>query len=162
MSNKRNIVAVASVLAVTAFLVSGERAEAITANSNANIAAPISIAESTALNFGFASTSGSSGTVEISLAGVQSATGGVGALGGSLSQGIFTVTGETNNAFTTTVDATSTLSGPGTNMIATLSNDAPSNLSGGSATINVSGSLAVGVNQTTGAYTGTYSITVSY
>ncbi len=162
MSNKRKFVVAASVLAVTGFLLSGERAEAITANASSTIAAPIAIAETTALSFGFASSSGTLGTVEISLAGVQSATGGVGALGGSLSQGIFTVTGETNNAFTTTVDATSTLSGPGTNMIATLSNDAPSNLSGGSATINVSGSLAVGVNQTTGAYTGTYSITVNY
>ena len=162
MSNKRKIVVVASIFAVTAFLVFGERAEAISANSNAAIALPVSIVESTALNFGFASSSGVSGTVEISLAGVQTATGGVGALNGSPTQGIFAVTGETNNAFTTNVDATSTLSGPGANMIATLSDDAPSNLSGGSATINVSASLAVGVNQTTGAYSGTYAITVNY
>ncbi len=162
MSNKRKFVVTAAVFAVTAFLVFGERAEAISANSNARIAVPISISESSALSFGFASPSGVAGTVDISLAGVQSATGGVGALGGPHSQGIFDVTGETNNAFTTTVDATSTLSGPGSNMVATLSNDAPSNLSSGAATFNVSASLAVGVNQTTGVYTGTYSITVNY
>ncbi len=158
----RKIVVAASVFAVTAFLQSGEPAEAITANSNARIAIPVTISESNALSFGFASPSGVAGTIEISLAGVQTATGGVGALGGPHSQGIFAVTGETNNAFTTTVAATSTLSGPGSDMIATLSNNAPSNLSGGSATINVSASLAVGINQTTGAYSGTYSITVNY
>lgn len=162
MSNKRNIVVAASIFAVTAFLVFGEHAEAISANSNARIAVPITISESSALSFGFASSSGVAGTVVISSAGVQSTTGGVGALGGPHSQGIFAVTGETNNAFNTTVDATSTLSGPGTNMTATLSNDAPANLTSGAATINVSASLAVGINQTNGIYSGTYSITVNY
>ena len=162
MSNKRKIVVAASVFAVTAFLVSGKHAEAISANSNARIAIPISISETSALSFGFASPSGVAGTVVISSTGVQSATGGVGALGGPHSQGIFAVTGETNNAFTTTIDATSSLTGPGTAMTATLTKNAPSNLSGGSATINVSASLAVGINQTTGAYSGTYSITVNY
>ena len=88
--------------------------------------------------------------------------GGVAALGGSPSQGIFSVTGEGTSAFTTTMDATSSLTGPGTAMTATLGNDAPSNLTAGSATINVSSSLAVGANQTAGAYSGTFAITVNY
>ena len=162
MSNKRKFVVAASVLAVTGFLLSGERAEAITANASSTIAAPIAIAETTALSFGFASSSGTSGTVEISLTGVQTATGGVGALAGSPSQGVFSVTGEGTSAFTTTMDPTSSLTGPGTAMTATLSNDAPANLTAGSATINVSGSLAVAASQVNGAYSGTYSITVNY
>lgn len=60
------------------------------------------------------------------------------------------------------MDATSSLTGPGTAMTATLGNDAPSNLTAGSATINVSSSLAVGANQTAGAYSGTFAITVNY
>ncbi len=162
MPNKRNIAAAASAFAVTALLSFGERAEAITANSNARIAIPVTVSESNALSFGFAFPSGVAGTIEMSLSGVQTTTGGVLALGGPHSQGIFAVTGEANNAFTTTIAATSTLSGSGADMVATLSNDAPANLTSGSATINVSGSLAVGVNQTTGIYTGTYSVTVNY
>ena len=152
----------ASLFAVTAFLVSGERAEAITAGASAQIAIPVSIVESTALDHGTVAASGSLGTVEISLAGAQTVTGGVTALGGSPSQGIFAVTGETNTAFTTTMDPTSSLTGPGTAMVATLSNDAPSNLSSGSATVNVASSLAVAASQVAGAYTGTFSITVNY
>ncbi len=162
MFNTRKLIIGASIFALTAFLVSGERAEAVTGNASAQIAIPVSIAETTALDHGTVVASGVLGTVTISTAGARGFTGGVTGLGGSPTQGVFAVTGETNNAFTTTVDATSTLSGPGANMIATLSNDAPSNLSGGSATINVSASLAVGINQTTGAYSGTYAITVNY
>ena len=89
-------------------------------------------------------------------------TGGVAELGGSPTQGIFAVTGEANSAFTTTIDATSTLTGAGADMIATLSNDAPASLSSGSATVNVGSSLAVAASQVSGAYTGSYSVTVNY
>ena len=162
MTKTQKLMVAASVFAFTAFLVSGERAEAITGNATAQIAIPVTISESTALDHGTVTASGSLGTVTISVAGVRGVTGGVTELGGSPSQGIFAVTGEANNAFTTTMDATSSLSGPGTAMIATLSNDAPSNLSSGSATINVGSSLAVAASQTAGAYSGTFSITVNY
>ena len=112
MLNSRKLVIAASIFAATDFLVSGERAEAITGNASAQIAIPVTIAETTALDHGTVTASGSLGTVTISTAGVRGVTGGVGALGGSPSQGIFSVTGEAANAFTTTMDATSTLSGP--------------------------------------------------
>ena len=162
MSNIQKLMIAASVFAFTAFLVSGDRAEAITGNASAQIAIPVTIAETTALDHGTVTASGSVGTVDITTAGVRSVAGGVAALGGSPTQGVFTVTGEANNAFTTTMDPTSSLSGPGTAMIATLSNDAPSNLTTGSATINVGSSLAVAASQTAGAYSGTFSITVNY
>ncbi len=162
MFTPRKILTVASIFALTAFLMSGERAEAITANASATIAIPISVAETTALNHGTVTASGSLGTVTISTAGVRGVTGGVAALGGTISQGVFTVTGEGNNAFSITRDATSSLSGPGPAMIATLSDDGPTNLSSGTQTINVGSSLAVAASQVAGAYSGTYSITVSY
>ena len=130
MLNSRKLVIAASIFAATDFLVSGERAEAITGNASAQIAIPVTIAETTALDHGTVTASGSLGTVTISTAGVRGVTGGVGALGGSPSQGIFSVTGEAANAFTTTMDATSTLSGPGADMTATLGNDAPSHHTG--------------------------------
>ena len=162
MFKPRKLIAAASIFAVTAFLVSGERAEAITGGASARIAIPVTVSESTALDHGTVTASGSTGTVTISVAGVRGVTGGVAALGGSPTQGIFAVTGEANSAFTTTIDATSSLTGPGTAMIATLGDDAPASLSSGSATVNVSSSLAVGANQVAGAYSGTYSITVNY
>ncbi len=162
MSKIQKLMIVASVFAFTAFLVSGDRAEAITGNASAQIAIPVTIAETTALDHGTVTASGSVGTIDITTAGVRSVTGGVTALGGSPTQGVFAVTGEAANSFTTTMDPTSSLTGPGTAMIATLSNDAPANLTAGSATINVASNLAVGANQTAGAYSGTFSITVNY
>ena len=158
----RKLMVAGAIFAVTAFLLSGERAEAISAGASAQIAVPVSISETTALNHGTVTASGSTGTVDISSAGARSVTGGVAELGGSPSQGIFAVTGEANNAFTTTVSATSSLTGPGTAMTATLTKSAPSNLTTGSATVNVASSLAVGANQTAGAYSGTYTVTVNY
>ena len=86
MFTPRKILTVASIFALTAFLMSGERAEAITANATATIAIPISVAETTALSHGTVTASGSLGTVTISTAGVRGVTGGVAALGGTISQ----------------------------------------------------------------------------
>jgi hypothetical protein len=83
MLNSRKLVIAASIFAATDFLVSGERAEAITGNASAQIAIPVTIAETTALDHGTVTASGSLGTVTISTAGVRGVTGGVGALGGS-------------------------------------------------------------------------------
>ena len=162
MYRQPKFVIAASILAVSFLLVSGERSEAITAGASAQIAIPVSIVETTPLDHGTVTASGSLGTVVVSVAGARSVTGGVAELGGSPTQGVFTITGEANSAFTTTMDPTSSLTGPGTAMVATLSNDAPANLTAGSATINVASDLAVGANQTSGAYSGTFSITVNY
>ncbi len=162
MLKRSKFIIAASILAVTFFLVSGERSEAITAGASARIAIPVTVSESTALDHGTVTASGSLGTVTISAAGVRAVTGGVAMLGGSPSQGIFAVTGEANTAFTTTVASTSTLTGAGADMVATLTKSAPSNLSGGSATVNVASSLAVAASQVAGAYTGSYAVTVNY
>ena len=100
MFKPRKFLIAASILAVTAFFVSGERAEAITGNASAQIAIPVTVAETTALNHGTVTASGTTGTVDISNAGVRTVTGGVAALGGTVSQGVFTVTGEAASAFT--------------------------------------------------------------
>lgn len=162
MFKARKLIVAASIVAVTAFLVSGERAEAISAGASARIAIPVTVSETTALNHGTVTASGSVGTVVISSSGGRTVTGGVAELGGSPSQGIFAVTGEANSAFSTSVASTSSLTGPGTAMTATLTKSVPSSLTSGSATLNVASSLAVGINQTAGAYTGSYTVTVNY
>ena len=105
MLNSKKLIIAASVFALTSYLVSGERAEAVTGNASAQIAIPVTVAETTALDHGTVTASGSVGTVTISAAGVRGVTGGVAELGGSPSQGVFAVTGEANNAFTTTMSA---------------------------------------------------------
>ena len=162
MLKPQKFVIAASIFAMTAFLVSGERAEAITGNASARIAIPVTVSESTPLDHGTVTASGSLGTVTISSAGTRGVTGGVAELGGSPSQGIFAVTGEANSAFTTTVSASSTLTGAGADMVATLTKNVPANLTTGSATLNVSSSLAVAASQVAGAYSGTYTVTVNY
>ena len=62
MLNTRKLVIAASIFAVTGFLVSGERAEAVTGNASATIAIPVTIAETTALDHGTVTASGSIGT----------------------------------------------------------------------------------------------------
>ena len=52
MFKPRKLIAAASIFAVTAFLVSGERAEAITGGASARIAIPVTVSESTALDHG--------------------------------------------------------------------------------------------------------------
>lgn len=58
MFNSRKLLIAASIFAVTGFLVSGERAEAITANASATIAIPVTIAETTPLDHGTVTASG--------------------------------------------------------------------------------------------------------
>ena len=78
----------------------------------------------------------------------------------------FTVTGDDNETFKITKPATITLSGPSTSsMIITTS--ISGNTTGVSTTSNsyvfyIGGTLPVASNQTVGAYTGTYEVTVQY
>ena len=53
-------------------------------------------------------------------------------------------------------------SGSDTMTLSAFTSDVASALSGGAETFNVGATLAVGINQSTGAYTGTYLVTVNY
>jgi hypothetical protein len=136
-----------------------------TGSASVTVAQPIAVSETTSLNFGTITSSASAGTVVISTAGARSVTGGVGELGGSPAAASFSVTGEGNNAFSISLPSSASLTGPGTamtvNAIAHNAGGTPS-LSGGSRTFSVGATLNVGASQTAGAYTGTYSVTVSY
>lgn len=123
-----------------------------------------------ALSFG-AFTAGSGGTIQISSGGGRSKTGGVLLVtqGGSPAAAQFTVTGTPNAVFTISlpVDGTVLLSDGGGNTMALNSfvsspNGVGTLSGGGSQLINVGASLTVSNQQVSGAYSGSFSVTVNY
>jgi len=78
----------------------------------------------------------------------------------------FDITGQANTAFTITVPASVTMTGPGTAITVNTFTSTPA-----SPVLNASGTLTIGIgatrsaipaNQVAGAYTGAFSVTVSY
>jgi hypothetical protein len=139
--------------------------------ADATVVAPISITNvvntvTTKLSFGTIAANTSAGHVNISAAGVLSSPDvpTLIAPGSTGSVPTFTVSGSPGLAYTGTVAPNVTLSGPGADMIATLTK------SGGAGNLNASGkdtftlsaSLAVGASQTPGLYSGTFATTAAY
>lgn len=138
---------------------------ALTANASATVVTAIGISETTAMQFGYFSASGSSGTINQ----VGSVSGGVTAVGSGIarSAGIFAVSGTGSSSYTFTLPSSVTLtrSGGSETMDATLSfaSGNPSrSLTSGAEDVTINGSLAVGANQAAGAYSGTYTVSVAY
>lgn len=135
-----------------------------TGNASAQIQQAISITEDTAMDFGTLAVDGSGGTVTISAAGAVSGPGGY-SFSGSPAAGTFTASGDTSTAVTISFTDGS-LTGPGTAM--TLNNfthDAggtPTTDGSGDLTFNVGADLVVNAAQASGAYSGTYTVTVNY
>jgi hypothetical protein len=135
-----------------------------TGNASATIQQAISITEDTAMDFGIVAVDGSGGTVTISSAGAVSGPAGY-TFSGSPAAGTFTASGDASTAVTISFTAGS-LTGPGTAM--TLNNfthDAggtPTTDGTGDLTFNVGGDLVVNAAQASGAYSGTYTVTVNY
>jgi hypothetical protein len=135
---------------------------------SAKVAAPISISQTSGLNFGSFAAGTTSGT--ITQAGI--ATGGVTAVAGgeTRSAGIFAVTGEALGTgtipYTFTMPTSVTLTSGTNSMTATLSFDSGSSSrtlnSAGSETVTVNSTLSVAASQAAGYYSGIYSVTVAY
>jgi len=103
--------------------------------------------------------------VIISPAGVRSGTA-IG-LGGAPTAAGFTVSGLSNQTYAVTLpaDGSIVLTGPGTDMaVDTFTDDATGTITpgGGPDAFGVGATLTVGGNQTSGAYTGSFDVTVSY
>ena len=135
-----------------------------TGNASAQIQQAISITEDTAMDFGTVAVDGSGGTVTISTAGAVTGPGGY-TFSGSPAAGTFTASGDASTAVTISFTAGS-LTGPGTAM--TLNNfthdagGSPTTDGTGDLTFNVGGDLVVNAAQASGAYSGTYTVTVNY
>lgn len=135
-----------------------------TGNASATIQQAISITENTAMDFGTIGIDGTGGTVTVSTAGAVSGPGGY-AFSGSPAAGNFTASGDASTAVTISFTA-GTLTGPGAAMtLNNFSHDAgvtPTTNGSGDLTFNVGADLVVNVAQASGAYSGTYTVTVNY
>lgn len=160
--NMKKIGVVGAVMAAALMAGQAQAANSVSAGATVEIAAPIAITQDTALAFGNIGPSAASGTVTIAVGGGKSVTGGVSDLGGSHAAGAFTVTGASGASYSVTIPASVSLTGPGTAMSASLTDDASGTLTGGSETFNVGATLSVGANQTAGSYSGTYTVSVDY
>ena len=140
-----------------------------TGNASANIVTPLSVVETTAMNFGSISPDSLVATTVVldEVTGVAASTDGAGVLGGS-NAGVFTVSGSGALAIAVTYSAGDVLScdTPGCVFpdmpIGTFTDDAATNLVGGSEVFNVGATLSVGANQGVDTYSGTFTVTVNY
>lgn len=161
----RNIALAAAMVAFVA-APGAVKAASDSATASATIAAAVTITKQTDLEFGLISASGTAGTVTISNAGARTGDANVTLQSGSTpSQASFLVAGAASQAVTVTIPSTASLSGPGTDMVATLNTteSGAQTLDGsGNFTIDVGAVLAVGATQTPGAYAGSFNVTVVY
>jgi hypothetical protein len=128
-----------------------------------------SITPAQGLSFG-AFVAGSGGAVVVGVTGARSRTGGITLVGqgAAASAAQFTVTGSPDAYYTIALPDAGTiveLVGPGSAMRVSGFVSSPSGrgqLLGGTQTLAVGATLTVGSNQTAGAYTGAFSVTVTY
>ena len=133
--------------------------------ATATVVSPINIEHDAgaSLSFGTITAGTTGGTVVVTRAGNGSATGDVTLMPDSVeSADSFTVTGDANRDFG--ISATGGTVSDGTNSMSFTTNvRANHTLDGtGTATLAVGGTLTVGADQAPGAYTGTYTVTVTY
>lgn len=158
----------AAVMAVAGTFSTGALAATASGTANATVLQPIAITAGTALNFGTFSGNASGGTVKVSTGSVRTLTGSVVvASGNTPTAGTFSVTGTGTSTFGITYPANfNVTSGANTMSVdvsaATNTNPTTGTLAGGTATLSVGGTLTVAANQTAGAYTGSYTMTVEY
>lgn len=152
-------------------LVASPAAHAVTADGTgtANIVAPLAIANTAGLRFGdIAPDVNNSGTVEIETDDDKVCAANLTCFNTSpTGAAAFDVTGADGVSYDITVPANVTLAGAGTaagqNMTATLvGSKASGTLASGADSFTVGGTLTVGANQTVGAYSGTFTVTVEY
>jgi hypothetical protein len=172
--NLRNLLAsvaiAATTLTATSAFAAPETATA-TANGAVTIIRPITIGSAGSLDFGtiVRPTSGS-GTVSISQAGARTVGAGLAAVGSGGSRPVFTINGEGGQSYDLNIPASFALTSGANTLTVTLDPslaDGSHTLSGslggaGSATLNVGGQITVTDATSTGAYAGSFDVTVTY
>jgi hypothetical protein len=152
--------------AAPAFAQAGPTSTA-SAGADAVIVTPISVinVEGENLDFGTIAADTAAGTVTVDGAGgLTSSSPNLIVTGSTGNAAAFDVSGQANLAYTATIDPSVTLSGPGTDMSATLTKyGGAAALDGtGSDSFTVGGTLSVGANQAAGSYTGSFDVSVAY
>jgi len=139
-------------------------AKAGSKNIKLTVITPISISSSANMDFGTMLTTGTAGTVTVTPAGARSSVD-VDLFGGVPSAASFDVTAQKKTNYFITLPSSTTLSsGANTMTIDTFNHDAGASpkTNGGGDTFNVGATLNVGAAQAAGAYSGTFTVTVSY
>lgn len=156
--------AIALVSASPAFAASGNSSTA-TGSATATIVEPIVLTHTPGALLGFGRfTTGTGGSVTVSAAGVGSIGGDVAFVpGSSNSADAFTVTGDTGRAFSIATTGGNVSAGSTNIAFTTSASAANGTLSGaGTASFTVGGTLTLAGTEAAGAYTGSYSATVTY
>jgi len=167
MTMKKALLSGAAALAMVTAAHTAQAADAV-GNASATIVAPIAVTQATALSFGNMSPTTAAGSVVISTAGARTATNVDLLTGGTTTAAAFNVTGDNSATFAITLPTSTTLTGPGPAMaVSSFNHDeggTPALDGSGSAAFNIGATLAVdtSANQTAGAYSGTYNVTVNY
>ncbi len=162
------------ILAAALVALSAGTAQAATGNSastigiaNASVVTSLKITHTLGASLAFGSFSaGTGGTIVVNQAGAGSVTGDVGLMSNS-SNGAdgFTVTGDTTRTFTVTTSTGNTVTTGGTTpstMPFAVSAPATATLVAGTYALKIGGTLTVANAQAAGAYTGTYTVTITY
>ena len=169
MKYGRSIITVAAgltAIGMAGFTSGDAQAASDTGTANATIVQAIGISAVNTLEFGDI-LNGAANTVTVSaLTGARSATDATQLIGGTVQAASFSVTGDNNRAYTITLPASATVTGPGaaTMTVDTFTHDAggaPA-LTAGADSFNVGANLTVANGQAAGAYTGTFTVTVNY
>ena len=164
MNNKQLLAAGAVALSASFF---STTVTAATENGTATavVLTPLSIVQTTQMNFGdVAGDADNATTVTLASGGGTTASAGANAAGSPVPGG-FTVTGSGSLAYDITFPTPSSLTGAGTAMVVDTfetSVGTTSSLSKGSDSFTVGAVLHVNANQTSGTYNGTYDVTVQY
>jgi Mat/Ecp fimbriae major subunit len=135
----------------------------VTAHASATILQQIVVTENTQMNFATIAPPPAGGNVVLSTSGTITPAAGFVFLGAPAA-GAFTATGAASQPAVVTFSTGDTLTGPGTAMpLGTYTQNAPATFNAaGNLTFNVGATLTVNANQTAGAYSGTYTVTVNY
>ena len=141
-----------------------------TANAGANIITPISIVKVTDINFGDLVPSATTAvTVVMDQTGSITSDAQYFLANSSTPRtaASFTISGAAGHAYKINCPTTIALEGPGDDMTLTFNaslaiDGTPLTLTGGTQTLNLGGSLALAANQTAGAYSKEFNVTVAY
>jgi len=158
-----------ALLALLSAFASAQQTSTPSTSSSVVIVLSTALYKTSDMQFGFIFPGASGGTVVLSTSSSRTATGSVMLpSGGTHSAAGFVVLGTPNTTFSVSYPTSITLNRAGGSASMTISSivGSPSTggtlSSGGSATVNVGGTLTVAANQMFGQYSGSFNVTVSY
>lgn len=150
--------------AAVAMISTGANAATVSATAEVDILAPVTLAQTAGLDFGVVAAGAAAGTVTIpNNSDGRTCSLGIACVGAS-NRGAFSVVGANTYTVLITVDAATTLTGPGAPMaLALIAPTVPFLVATGSAqTFHVGGTLNIGAAQGAGTYTGQYNVSADY